>query len=250
MPVPKTKAASLSATLREMTDKASTKLLSPFELQRYKSLANELKQYAPNYGLCALARYELFIGNIKRTWELTEEILALNKEKDSRIIANCAMLATCLEKYNDAIKLYTKAIEISPGEPSYLKAIIHATILSSDKEMFKFWHEKYKKLTSKFIDTGVMFSIMKNYSIYMVGNKIEPLQLKWPIHLIVTKDDDEFFAECQEISILYGTGKTEMAAASMLCREINSLYEDLLEDDNFSQEYLDIKKQLIDLVEA
>jgi predicted RNase H-like HicB family nuclease len=59
--------------------------------------------------------------------------------------------------------------------------------------------------------------------------------------ILISCDGNEFFVECVKLPMLYGIGNTKEEAVAMFVREIASLRKDLMEDDNFSQEFLDIK---------
>jgi len=68
-----------------------------------------------------------------------------------------------------------------------------------------------------------------------------------PLDVIVEPDDDGFLARTPDFP-LYGYGKDRMEAIEMLKREIESLYEDLMEDDNFSEEWINIKRFLTETI--
>jgi hypothetical protein len=67
--------------------------------------------------------------------------------------------------------------------------------------------------------------------------------LKFPIDYILERDDDSFLARTLEIP-LYGVGEDAIEAVEALKYEIESLYDDLMEDDNFTGEWLRIKEYL------
>ncbi|MBI5603503.1 MAG: hypothetical protein HY879_09105 [Deltaproteobacteria bacterium] len=62
-------------------------------------------------------------------------------------------------------------------------------------------------------------------------------------------DGTGFIARTTEIP-LYGHGNNPEDAVEMLKREIESLYEDLMEDDEFSEEWLNIKRFLMERKET
>jgi len=68
-----------------------------------------------------------------------------------------------------------------------------------------------------------------------------------PLDIIVEQDDGGFIARPVGLP-LYGYGEDANEAIEMLSREIESLYEDLLEDDDFSDEWLRIKRFLSEVV--
>ena len=90
--------------------------------------------------------------------------------------------------------------------------------------------EKIKKLSS----FGLGF-----IKINLLPNKT----LKIPLDAIVEPDEKGFIVRLTDLP-LYGYGEDPKEAIEMLKREIESLYEDLMEDDEFSDEWLRIKKFL------
>ena len=69
-------------------------------------------------------------------------------------------------------------------------------------------------------------------------------RLTTPINISVELDEDGFLASIPDIPTLYGYGDSRIEAIEMLAREIESLYEDLLGDDQFSDDWTDIKQFL------
>ena len=67
--------------------------------------------------------------------------------------------------------------------------------------------------------------------------------LTMPIEAVVERDEEQFLARTIEIP-LYGHGEDFIEAVDALKCEIESLYEDLMEDDNFTDEWLKIKEYL------
>lgn len=72
--------------------------------------------------------------------------------------------------------------------------------------------------------------------------------LKTPIEVLVESDEDKFIATTEEIPVLYGSGNTANKAIEMLLAEIESLYEDLLKDDDFTQDWLEIRERLKQII--
>lgn len=68
-------------------------------------------------------------------------------------------------------------------------------------------------------------------------------KLKEPIDVIIEPDDDAFIARTIDLP-LFGSGSDRIEALDMLKSEIESLYEDLIEDDLFSEEWLNYKNFL------
>ncbi len=74
-------------------------------------------------------------------------------------------------------------------------------------------------------------------------NLLPNKDLKIPIDAVVERDGESFLARTIEIP-LYGHGKDFIEAVDALKYEIESLYEDLMEDNNFTEEWLKIKEYL------
>ena len=67
--------------------------------------------------------------------------------------------------------------------------------------------------------------------------------LRTPIEAVVERDGESFIARTLEIP-LYGCGEDFIEAVAALKYEIESLYDDLMEDNNFTNEWLKIKDYL------
>lgn len=68
-------------------------------------------------------------------------------------------------------------------------------------------------------------------------------ELNPPLDAVVEADGDGFIARTTDIP-LYGFGDDPIEAVEALKHEIESLYNELMEDDEFSSEWLLIKKLL------
>ncbi len=79
---------------------------------------------------------------------------------------------------------------------------------------------------------------------------LETKQMRNPLDVIVEDDDEGFIARTVDFP-LFGYGDDIIEAIDSLKSEIESLYFDLLKDDNFTEEWLNIKKflkkQIMDL---
>ena len=64
-----------------------------------------------------------------------------------------------------------------------------------------------------------------------------------PLEVTIQQDKNGFIARTPDIP-LYGYGEDLIEAIEMPKREIESLYEDLIEDDNLSDEWVEIKEFL------
>ena len=69
-----------------------------------------------------------------------------------------------------------------------------------------------------------------------------------PIDAILERDGEGFIAKTLEIP-LYGYGEDSYEAVVALKREIESLYGELAEDDNISEEWLKVRAYLKRIVD-
>lgn len=67
--------------------------------------------------------------------------------------------------------------------------------------------------------------------------------LKIPLDAIVDFDETGYLARATDLPV-YGYGDDPVEAIEMLKREIESLYNDLMADDDFSDEWVEMKKFL------
>lgn len=75
---------------------------------------------------------------------------------------------------------------------------------------------------------------------YIKINLLPTKSLRTPLDAIVEQDDDGFIARITDVP-LYGYGDDPVEAIDALKCEIESLYDDLMEDDDFTEEWLTIK---------
>ena len=81
-------------------------------------------------------------------------------------------------------------------------------------------------------------------------NRLETLELRSPLTVLVEKDEDAYLAVCPDIPQLYGHGEDSQSAVLSLQKEIESLWNDLKEDDDFSDEFLGLKRFLARIVNS
>jgi hypothetical protein len=79
-------------------------------------------------------------------------------------------------------------------------------------------------------------------------SKLKTINLKNNIEVTIENDDDGFLALSVDLP-LYGYGDYPNEAIENLKEEIESCYFDLLEDDNYSEEWLNYKRFLKALIE-
>ena len=91
--------------------------------------------------------------------------------------------------------------------------------------------------------TGAQNVNIGTFKISMLPNEV----LKAPIDAILEQDGDGFLARTVDLP-LYGYGEDPVDAIDILKTEIESLYNDLLEDNNFTDDWLRIKTYLTSLI--
>jgi hypothetical protein len=87
----------------------------------------------------------------------------------------------------------------------------------------------------------------KNEAIIIKLNMLETKRLRSPLDVIIEEDGEGFIAIAVDLS-LFGYGDDRIEAIDALKFEIESLYSDLLEDDNFTEEWLSTKNFLKALI--
>jgi hypothetical protein len=71
--------------------------------------------------------------------------------------------------------------------------------------------------------------------------------LRVPLDAIIEPDGDDFIAKTIDLP-LYGHGGDPVEAIEMLKREIASLYRDLIDDEELTEDWLRIKSFLVDRI--
>ena len=144
------------------------------------------------------------------------------------------------------------------------RMVFHKTTATKNSEI------KYFKPEESVLNTGLNLvsepalsygKALKKYSIPAAADfttseykMLVPLRslitkkLKEPILITLENDEDGFIAQTIDIP-LYGYSAYPQEAIDNLKYEIESLYENLLEDDNFTAEWLKIKKILTSIIE-
>ncbi|MDD3293246.1 MAG: hypothetical protein A4E69_01044 [Syntrophus sp. PtaB.Bin138] len=79
-------------------------------------------------------------------------------------------------------------------------------------------------------------------------NFLKTRRLKTPLSVVVEPDGGEFIARSVDLP-LYGAGEDLLGAIRALKSDIEALHEELLEDDNFSEEWLRYKSFLQEIIE-
>ena len=87
----------------------------------------------------------------------------------------------------------------------------------------------------------------KNEAIIIKLNMLETKRMRAPLDVIIEEDGEGFIARAVDFS-LFGYGDDRIEAIDALKSEIESLYFDLLEDDNFTEEWLNMKNFLKELI--
>jgi hypothetical protein len=82
---------------------------------------------------------------------------------------------------------------------------------------------------------------------YLRVNSLPNKILKSPLDIVVEVDGDGYIARTVDLPI-YGNGDDPIEAIDMLKREIESLYDDLVSGDDFTEDWLKIKRFLADRI--
>ena len=82
---------------------------------------------------------------------------------------------------------------------------------------------------------------------YLKINLLPNKRLLVPLDIVVEADGDEFIARTADLP-LYGNGEDPVEAIEMLKREIESLYDDLMSSNDFSEAWLKTKRFLSERV--
>lgn len=82
---------------------------------------------------------------------------------------------------------------------------------------------------------------------FLLIHTLETKRLLAPLSVLVEKDGQGFLAQTIDLP-LYGSGDSMYEAIEMLKSEVESLHKDLMEDDNFSDEWLTKRKLLAAIV--
>jgi len=85
-------------------------------------------------------------------------------------------------------------------------------------------------------------SSQQGYIGFLAINMLVNYRLSSSLHVVVEPDSEGFIARCPDIPQLYGHGEDVFEAVEMLKIEIETLYDDLEEGENFSDEWLRLKE--------
>ena len=119
------------------------------------------------------------------------------------------------------------------------------SILLSQSYSLDFWIDEFREI--KALRERVEALLKHGEALTVEINRLPRKILSSPLTAIVEPDGDGFIARSPDLP-LYGYSEDRIEAVEMLKDEIESLYEDLMEDDNFSEDYLKIKHFLIDRI--
>jgi hypothetical protein len=104
--------------------------------------------------------------------------------------------------------------------------------------------EKLNKLSMQYEQLSQELQKLKAAMVVLVKlNFVAGRRLKTPLEVVIERDDEGFIARSVDLP-LYGYGDDQYEALDCLKREIDSLYHDLMQDNEFTSEWLQIKKFL------
>jgi hypothetical protein len=144
------------------------------------------------------------------------------------------------------IMLQVRFEETPPTGPEIMQTQTPSGIPSA------FFHSEVEGIKSEF---GTRISALemevrrlKKESIgYLRINSLPNKILKSPLDIVVEADGDGYIARTVDLPI-YGNGDDPIEAIDMLKREIESLYDDLMKGDDFTEDWLKIKRFLAERI--
>lgn len=101
------------------------------------------------------------------------------------------------------------------------------------------------RVTTVVAGTATASSLHARMAQFFIINFLAGRQLRRPLTAIVEPDGDGYISRTPDLP-LYGFGDDPINAIDALNREIVSLYNDLQQDDNFTEDWLRIKAFLRD----
>jgi hypothetical protein len=120
-----------------------------------------------------------------------------------------------------------------------LKEEVHEILRTEKEDILESVKEAVAQSTRQVRVTHAQREILGTIKISFLPNK----SLKIPIDAVLERDGEGFIARTLEMP-LYGSGEDAWEAVDALKWEIESLYDDLMQDDNFTDEWLRIKEFL------
>lgn len=129
------------------------------------------------------------------------------------------------------------------GENQLYFSMILKALNSTSKAEISVYSEKIDALIEE------VKGLKRNESILVKINILKTKLLRQPLDALVEVDGDGFIARTIDFD-LFGYGEDRIEAIDALKHEIESLYFDLIEDDNFTEEWRGIKaflkQQIVD----
>lgn len=87
---------------------------------------------------------------------------------------------------------------------------------------------------------GYLYGLHRNSIWKTKIERLDRKSLESPLDVFIEPDEDAFLAKTSDLP-LYGIGDSPMEAVDMLKREIESLYDDLMSGDDFTDNWAAIK---------
>jgi len=133
-------------------------------------------------------------------------------------------------QYSDESLTTFKSLEETFPIIDFIIKTVHATKKSVDKVS----SQKLDELINE------VKELKSSGALIVKINRLETKFLRTPLDVIVEPDDEGYIARATEFP-LFGYGDDRFEAVDALKFEIESLYIDLMEDDDFTDEWKDIK---------
>jgi uncharacterized protein YqgQ len=123
---------------------------------------------------------------------------------------------------------------------------ITADIASNQSRSYEYWFSELSQ-EMRSVQERIESLSKPSEALLVEINLLPTKKLSRPLTAIIEPDGEGFIARSVDLP-LYGYSEDRIEAIEMLKDEIESLYEDLMEDDDFNEDYLRIKHFLADRI--
>lgn len=145
-----------------------------------------------------------------------------------------------VQVYDFAFEKMTRRLEEQTPLQPPVRELTSSTGVTSQTEILEQFTEKASALLRAFEEAKEPTS--ETIGIFRI-NMLPSKEVRVPIDAILERDGEGFIARTIELP-LYGYGSDPIDAIEMLKNEIESLYDDLMEDDDFTADWLKNKNYL------
>ncbi len=235
--------------------RSQSEILSEFELARLKKDLEDFMNINKGLGTVYLARYYLIVGDLEQVNLLLDDAQNTYLD-DPEVVGVMGMLYNYIDKYDRATEFLSQAV--SSGLSEFVGSLYWAALFSNNKELqnrLKLEYEdalaslcRENPLNITYDAVGLFYTA--NYILKSLVVKVGKLYFNTPIKITTEPDEEAFIAKTPDFPTLYGFGDTEGEAVDMLLEDIENLYFELQEDDNFYPDFLAMKERFTQIVES